>query len=100
MRHSAAAVAAGEARRRPDAILASAPDCPGDGNIDSVVNQQDVDDWRFYSQSYGLSTVYDLNLDGITDAGDEAIIEQNVGVVCANGQTATAGFRAALYKGR
>jgi hypothetical protein len=64
------------------ALLASAPVCPGDGNIDSVVNQQDLADWAFFSQSWGLSSVYDLNFDGLTDAADRSIIEQNLGRVC------------------
>ncbi len=63
-------------------LLASQPACPGDGNIDFVVNQKDLDDWRFYSESYGLSSVYDLNLDGLTDAADRAIIAQNLGRDC------------------
>jgi hypothetical protein len=40
-----------------DAIRAAVPDCPGDGNIDFVVAQRDLDDWRSYSESYGLSSV-------------------------------------------
>jgi hypothetical protein len=64
------------------AVLSSQPPCPGDGNIDFVVNQKDLDDWRFYSASSGLSSVYDLNLDGVTDDLDRAIIEQNLGTTC------------------
>jgi hypothetical protein len=64
------------------AILSSQPACPGDGNIDFVVNQKDLKGWRFYSESSGLSSVYDLNLDGITDELDRAIIEQNLGTKC------------------
>jgi hypothetical protein len=64
------------------AIRASVPFCPGDGNIDFVVNDQDLADWRFYSQSTGHSSVYDLNIDGLTNAADQAIIEQNLGLDC------------------
>ncbi len=64
------------------ALLSSQPPCPGDGNIDFVVNQKDLEDWRFYSESSGLSSVYDLNLDGVTDDVDQAIIEQNLGTKC------------------
>jgi hypothetical protein len=64
------------------AILASAPNCPGDGNIDSVVNQEDLANWAFYSRTWGLSSVYDFNFDGLTDAADRAIIEQNLGRDC------------------
>ncbi len=64
------------------AIRASVPDCPGDGNIDFVVDDQDLDDWRFYADSSGVSSVYDLNLDGFTDAADQAIIQDNLGLDC------------------
>ena len=63
-------------------LLASQPACPGDGNIDLVVDQKDLDDWRFYSKSSGLSSVYDLNLDGLTNAADESIIRENLGRNC------------------
>ncbi|MEA2627165.1 MAG: hypothetical protein QOD06_3210 [Candidatus Binatota bacterium] len=65
------------------AIRASVPDCPGDGNIDFVVDDLDLSDWRFYNQSYGLSSVYDLDLDGLTDDADETIIQQNLGRHCS-----------------
>jgi len=64
------------------ALLASEPECPGDGNIDLVVDQRDLDDWRFYEQSTGLSSVYDLDIDGLTNAADEDIILQNLGRDC------------------
>ncbi|MEX2208310.1 MAG: sulfatase-like hydrolase/transferase [Myxococcota bacterium] len=67
------------------AIRASVPDCPGDGNLDYVVDEQDITDWRFYADSNGLSTVYDLNLDGLTDDADEAIIRDNLGLDCRPG---------------
>jgi hypothetical protein len=44
--------------------------------------RQDLDDWRFYHEPYGLSSVYDLNLDGLTNTADRAIIEQNLGLDC------------------
>jgi hypothetical protein len=65
-----------------EAILDSAPPCPGDGNIDFVVDGKDLVDWRFYSESYGLSSVYDLNVDGLTNAADQSIIQQNLGLNC------------------
>ena len=67
---------------RLEELLASQPACPGDGNIDSLVDSQDLDDWRFYSESSGLSSVYDLNIDGLTDTADEAVIQQNLGLDC------------------
>jgi len=63
--------------------LALAPDCPGDGNIDSVVDQADLDGWAFYQQTSGRSTVYDFNLDGLTDAADRTIIADNLGRQCS-----------------
>lgn len=66
------------------AIRASVPDCPGDGNIDFVVNQLDLDDWRFYADSSGQSSVYDLDLNGLTNTDDEAIIQDHLGLDCRN----------------
>jgi len=65
-----------------ETLLTSQPACPGDGNLDFVVDQEDLDDWSFYSDAYGLSSIYDLNFDGLTDADDEAIIQQNLGLNC------------------
>ena len=62
--------------------LAFAPPCPGDGNMDSLVNQADLDGWATYSASSGLSTTYDFNLDGLTDAVDQRIILDNLGRRC------------------
>lgn len=79
------------------AIRASVPSCPGDGNIDFVVDQKDLDDWRFY-EPYGLSSVYDLNIDGLTNAADQAIVDENLGLDCRTTQTTVhnpvAGLRA------
>lgn len=68
------------------ALLASAPDCPGDGNQDGVVDQTDLDNWRQIAQSWGLSSVYDFLIDGVadglTDARDGLVIAQNLGRTC------------------
>jgi len=56
------------------AVRASAPPCPGDGNLDQVVDDNDIDDWKFYAETWGLSSVFDFNLDGLTDAADEQVI--------------------------
>jgi arylsulfatase A-like enzyme len=63
-------------------FLASQPACPGDGNIDGRVDGLDVGDWTTISQTWGLSSVFDVNLDGVTDLADLAIIRKNQGV-CA-----------------
>ena len=65
------------------AILASQPACPGDGNIDGVVNGQDLDDWNFFQAlAQGQSSWYDFNLDGLTDSADSEVIQQNLGTKC------------------
>lgn len=40
-----------------------------------------LDDWSYYNQLNGLSSVYDLDIDGDTD-DDRAIIEANLGKDC------------------
>jgi hypothetical protein len=65
------------------AILDSQPPCPGDGNIDGVVNGKDLADFNALAAlSQGLSSWYDFNLDGLTDSTDLAIIQQNLGTKC------------------
>jgi len=70
------------------ALRASVPDCPGDGNIDGVVDDEDMTDWASFTASYGLSSVYDLNIDGLTDDDDQSLIEENLGLDCRTAQTA------------
>lgn len=67
---------------RLDELLASEPDCPGDGNKDGVVDAQDLSNWRRIAQGWGLSSVYDFLFDGRTDAADEQIIQQHMGTTC------------------
>ena len=63
-----------------NAILASQAACPGDGNIDGVVNGLDRADWAFFAAPpKGQSSWYDFNLDGLTDAADLQIILDNLG---------------------
>jgi arylsulfatase A-like enzyme len=81
-------------RARFDALLAelvalqrSELECPGDGNLDKRVDQADIDDWQFFADKCAqngnqCSSVYDLNLDGITDTADLLIIEANFGRRC------------------
>lgn len=64
-------------------IRASVIPCPGDGNIDGVVDETDLQQWEYFANSTGLSSVYDLNLDGLTDTRDEAIIRNNLGLECS-----------------
>ena len=73
-------------------IRATVIACPGDGNIDGVVDEKDLQDWQSYAEPWGLSSVYDLNLDGRTDTLDENIILENLGLDCRDaGAQAPAG---------
>lgn len=64
-----------------DRMLASEPPCPGDGNLDRRVNQDDLDDWSTFD---GVgSSVYDLNEDGNTDDADTTLIRGSYGTRCA-----------------
>lgn len=66
-----------------DTLLASRIECPGDGNLDLVVDEQDVKNWkRFSTQNGGHSSWYDFNHDGLTNEADLAIIEKNMGRDC------------------
>jgi arylsulfatase A-like enzyme len=69
------------------ALLRSEPACPGDGNLDKRVNQEDIQNWQTFADicknnQNQCSSVYDLNLDGITDSADRVIIEANFGRRC------------------
>lgn len=64
------------------ALEASEVPCPGDGNIDGRVDQADIDNFHAITASWNGSSVYDFNLDGLTDAADLQIIEANLGATC------------------
>jgi hypothetical protein len=73
-----------------DATLKSEPPCPGDGNLDKVVNLADVTNW-FYFSTNGVpvkggppntSSWYDFNHDGNTDTADLKTIINNFGTHC------------------
>jgi hypothetical protein len=62
------------------AINASVVPCPGDGNLDGVVNAKDVAGYnKWASRTGGKSSWFDFNLDGKTDTLDLAIIESHLG---------------------
>ena len=63
-------------------LMDSEPECTGDGNGDLVVDRKDLRDWRHFVRTGGLSSVYDLDLNGLTDPGDEQIIRANLGRDC------------------
>jgi arylsulfatase A-like enzyme len=62
--------------------------CDGDGNLDMVVNQKDLDEWEKFSKiNGGASSWYDFNLDGLTNELDREIIVENFGNHCKPGKT-------------
>jgi hypothetical protein len=59
-----------------DTMLSSALPCPGDVNLDGVVNAKDLAQMRVWMEKTNNgSTWWDLNLDGVTNEKDVAIIE-------------------------
>ena len=66
------------------ALQASVLQCEGDGNLDGVVNQKDLDGWRQFSLPSGAggSSWFDFNLDGLTNELDKQIIERHMGERC------------------
>jgi arylsulfatase A-like enzyme len=61
------------------AIMNSEPVCYGDGNLDKVVNQEDLVGVLTY---WGQPSVFDFNNDGTTDENDLAIVLANFGHNC------------------
>lgn len=60
--------------------------CPGDGNLDMVVDQKDLDEWSNFTKiNEGRSSWYDFNLDGLTNELDYQIIQENFGNRCRPG---------------
>lgn len=61
-------------------LLTSQPACPGDINLDGVVDYLDIAEWgMLQGLSLGNSSWADLNLDGLTDNADLALVLQNLG---------------------
>lgn len=72
-------------------LLQSETPCPGDGNLDKVVNGEDLANWRYFrSLSGDTSSWYDFPqngvYDGVTDDADLQIIQQNLGTKCLKGK--------------
>lgn len=69
-----------------DDMLASNPDCPGDGNMDGVVDAKDLSNWRRIANEWGSSSVYDFVTDaprdGETNHLDEQVILNNLNTTC------------------
>jgi len=70
-------------RGEMQALLDSHVVCPGDGNLDGVVDAADVEGWqRFNRDTVGQSSWYDFNHDGLTNEADLLIIQENMGRRC------------------
>ena len=74
-------------KAKMDDILASEPDCPGDGNMDGVVDAKDLDNWARIAREWGLSSVYDFIVgttprDGLTNTLDRGVVQANLGRTC------------------
>jgi hypothetical protein len=68
-------------------LLSTHADCPGDGNLDGVVNEQDRVEWsRWVAATQSQSSWYDFNLDGLTNGLDLQTINQNFGQKCPGGR--------------
>ena len=58
-------------------LLDSEVPCTGDGNLDGVVDQEDIDQFNSWANVTGSqSSWYDLNLDGLTNQNDLPYITQ------------------------
>lgn len=68
------------------ALLASEPDCPGDGNRDGVVDATDQANWQRIAMDWGHSSVYDFPVDGVHDGltnhVDGMVVQRNQGLEC------------------
>ena len=53
--------------------------CPGDGNGDGVVDNNDVTDFYQISNRWQQSSHYDFNVDGLTNIQDLITIYDNFG---------------------
>jgi hypothetical protein len=75
-------------RQQLQDVLRSDPPCPGDGNIDGIVNKQDQKDWAKFAalppnplppDAGNTSSWYDFNFDGFTDRKVLLVIQRNLG---------------------
>ncbi|HLX29672.1 MAG TPA: sulfatase-like hydrolase/transferase [Casimicrobiaceae bacterium] len=75
-------------------ILNSETQCPGDGNLDKVVDEQDLKNWALFSKITTQpvmtpplsSSWYDFDFDGITGTTDRDLILANMGKRCVSKQ--------------
>ena len=55
-------------------VLDSNVPCVGDGNLDGVIDDQDVEQLGYWQELFGKSSWYDFDLDGLTNEEDLAVI--------------------------
>lgn len=60
-------------------LLSTQKDCPGDGNRDGVVDEQDYANAWDLASHWGGSSIYDINLDGRTDDTDLRLLADRYG---------------------
>ncbi|WP_233155065.1 sulfatase-like hydrolase/transferase [Candidimonas nitroreducens] len=74
-------------KSKMDKMLASNPECSGDGNLDGKTDAADLKNWARIAHDWGLSSVYDLLIggvhDGLTNNLDESVIQANLNKPCA-----------------
>lgn len=76
--------------KKLSALNESVVQCDGDGNLDMVVNQKDLDEWEKFSKiNGGASSWYDFNLDGLTNELDRQVIVENFGNHCKPGKNSS-----------
>ena len=63
-------------------IVTSEPRCPGDGNLDKVVNSLDLVGVQQMMAAGGGSSVFDFNHDGLTNDLDRQIVLDHYGTDC------------------
>lgn len=57
-----------------DEVLDSNVPCVGDGNLDGVIDDLDVEQLGYWQDLFGRSSWYDFDLDGLTNEDDLAVI--------------------------
>lgn len=70
-------------RTERNSLLSSALPCPGDANLDGVVNDKDLSqmlEWMAITNNG--STWWDLNLDGVTNEVDVGLLQGLLGTTC------------------
>ena len=79
-----------------NALLNNIVECEGDGNLDGLVDKKDVEGYKLFSKTSGvttpngggLSSWFDFNYDGLTNDLDYQIIIDNLGKRCKSGTNA------------